>query len=219
MIRMVRRNNGSQWQSWCLYAAFFVAGTGASYAVLSLAGHAAVVYGTQGMLNVTNVASVFNLVGYSYFNNLGYIVMGDVKRGNIPNSGTGKLYGFSSIDVVGDSSLGGTMTAFIFSDSALPSAEFQNGSIISSVYTFESNSTIQPLQNETYKGVTIRLYRTITTLASYNYSNPNPITYSEYGTVFVFKNALFFCYDSSPELCNATSEYLINLLSGPASKL
>ncbi len=163
--------------------------------------------------NTTNIVAVFNHVGNAYFNNLGYIVIGDAKFGNLPNSGAGQLRGFKSIDIVGDTALSGTITAFIFQNSTLPKMEFQNGSMMSSVYTYESNSEVTPLANTTYKGVLMRNYQIRIVLIPSNSTASNIISYSQYGVVFRYNNALFFCSDASQATCSSASIYLINLLS------
>ena len=195
-----------------LYAAFFIAGVAASYIAITLMGYNTAHSMLQAPLNVTNIASAFNLVGNAYFNKLGYSVIGDAKFGNIPNSGAGNLYGFSAIDVVGDAALSGTITAFIFQNQSLPASEFKNGSIVSSFYTYESTSSALQLASTTYNGVTVRAYEVNTTLAS-SLQPSNAITYYQYGTVFRYNNALFFCSDSSLTLCYSASKYLISLIS------
>jgi len=164
--------------------------------------------GTESLLNITNINSIFNIVGYKYFDVYGYLIVGNVSYSKFPNYASGKIYGFNSIDVVGDVSLGESITAFIFNNYELPNSEFNNNSMLESFYDYENPVTNISVTTINYnKSIILKKFAITTDLAN------GTIKYKTYGISFVYKNSLFMCSSSNESFCLSPSEYLIKLFN------
>lgn len=155
--------------------------------------------------NTSGLVDTLNLVGSRYFDYYGYIVFGNVSYSKLPNYGVGNITSFNGIDVLGDVSLGKSITAFVFKNSSIALSEFENNSDIYSFYSYEVANYSANMSDYYYNGIEIKSL-------SMDISYPGGISYKKYGIAFSLGNGLFMCSSSNESFCTPASEYLIRKL-------
>ena len=157
------------------------------------------------LFSTTGLVDTLNLVGSRYFDYYGYMVFGNVSYSKLPDYGVGNITGFDGIDVLGDVSLGKSITAFVFKNSSLAFSEFENDSYINSFYGYEVANYSVNISSVSYKGIRLKIL-------SMNMHFPNGINYKKYGVAFYLRNGLFMCSSGNESFCETSSEYLIDKL-------
>lgn len=157
------------------------------------------------LFSTTGLVDTLNLVGSRYFDYYGYMVFGNVSYSKLPDYGVGNITGFDGIDVLGDVSLGKSITAFVFKNSSLAFSEFENDSYINSFYGYEVANYSVNISSVSYKGIRLKIL-------SMNMHFPNGINYKKYGVAFYLGNGLFMCSSGNESFCESSSEYLIDKL-------
>ncbi len=165
--------------------------------------------GLRQNLNASQISSVFLDVAPGFFSTGGYLVAGNTIATKFPQYGSGNISGYVSTDMMGDSSLGNKIIAFIYGNDSAPS-EYLNTPTLESAFSFESNSKTTPLGTQTFGNITVHFYSIRTTLGTGNQS----LTLASYGSAFSYRNILFVGLFENASLSVNVTGSLAERLSG-----
>jgi hypothetical protein len=169
---------------------------------------------TNTSLNVTDIVSVFNPVGYEFFDKGGYSIFGDVIENKFQNSATGNIQGYETTVRVSDISVSSTIVGFIFNSTTAAQEVFNNDSKIYSFFEYESNTSVSAPNTEMVDGVEIKFYNITTSFPMFTNPN-NTVSYGKAltcGSSFYYRNVLFVG-NVGTNVCSNAMIYLITLLN------
>ncbi len=160
-------------------------------------------------LNITGVASVFNVFGYKYFDSNGYIVYSDVNATRFRDGPS--FFGNPSKTVaLGTSSFSDSMEAFIFMNSSIPLSYSLNYSEMSRFLSLGGNSTVTGIGSLQTGGIPVNIYSISTTAAGPN----GTVEFTDYASAFSYENVLFVGHFQNLSHARNATSYLAAYLAG-----